>query len=440
MKKFLHKLFVLSIMAIVMVMWTMPLRGQTVHLYLDSVADWSTHYFCMNTVDTVVLHKLSGTVVTQWNCSVPPYVYYDDTLSIPNTYNSLSPTGLLTYYYVGGGMSVYIIFDTILVSPNLMDQTLCGSTPITLDAGNPGVTRYLWSTGDTTQTIQVNATDTYWVTVLSACGNVMDSCSLIFVAPQAELCVVTFDTATQKNKLIWDGTNLQGQWMAIQKRDISNTMTTIDVTPFSDGYYVDMSSNPQSEQAEYAVQIIDTCTNTSDTSIHHFTIWLQISDFGQDVYFQYSTYGGIYVPTYTLYGIRPAGQVDSLKSVAAAFNYFYLPDTIADNYVKFYVGFPVSCGGAKSTIQTKSNIVDGLTGITEHSIWSFFIYPNPTDGILNIMGDLEIREIQMFDVSGRMLFSTAKESVIDMSGFPTGIYIIKIIAADGVYRSKVVKR
>lgn len=439
MKTLLRKLFVLSIMAIAMMMWTMPARATTVHLYLDSVANWSTHYFCASTVDTVMIHKLSGTVIDHWNCSIPPYNFYEDSLAIPNTYNTYNPTGLLGYYYTTGGMMVYIIFDDPVTSLLLPDQVICGTTPITLDAGNPGA-RYLWSTGDTTQTIQVNTTATYWVTIFSACGNVTDSCNLIFVAPEPELCVVTFDTATQKNKLLWDGTNPQGQWMVIQKRDISNNMTTIDVTPFSDGYYVDVSSNPQSEQAEYAVQIIDTCTNTSDTSIHHFTIWLQISDFGSDVYFQYSTYGGVYVPTYTLYGIKSGGQVDSLKSVAAAFNYFYLPDTVADNYIKFYVGFPVSCGGAKSLIQTKSNIVQGLTGISENGMWHFSIHPNPTDGILNIMGDVEISGIQIFDIRGRMMFSTGKEKALDISQYPTGIYILRIVTTEGVYYSKVVKR
>jgi large repetitive protein len=44
----------------------------------------------------------------------------------------------------------------------------CGGT-ITLDAGNPGST-YLWSTGETTQTITVSATDIYSVQVTNSCG------------------------------------------------------------------------------------------------------------------------------------------------------------------------------------------------------------------------------------------------------------------------------
>ena len=44
------------------------------------------------------------------------------------------------------------------------DTSICGASVYTLDAGNPGST-YLWSTGATTQTIQINSTQTVWVQV-----------------------------------------------------------------------------------------------------------------------------------------------------------------------------------------------------------------------------------------------------------------------------------
>ncbi|MBX2925408.1 MAG: PKD domain-containing protein [Chitinophagaceae bacterium] len=48
------------------------------------------------------------------------------------------------------------------------DTTVCSSSALVLDAGNPGA-GYLWSTGATTQTIAVSASGTYHVTV-SGCG------------------------------------------------------------------------------------------------------------------------------------------------------------------------------------------------------------------------------------------------------------------------------
>lgn len=49
------------------------------------------------------------------------------------------------------------------------DLAVCEGDPVTLDAGNPGLF-FLWSTGETTQTISVNQENDYWVLVTNANG------------------------------------------------------------------------------------------------------------------------------------------------------------------------------------------------------------------------------------------------------------------------------
>lgn len=53
------------------------------------------------------------------------------------------------------------------------DTTICSSIALVLDAGNPGAT-YLWSTGATTQTINVASSGTYYVTVSGCNQNIYD--------------------------------------------------------------------------------------------------------------------------------------------------------------------------------------------------------------------------------------------------------------------------
>ena len=69
-------------------------------------------------------------------------------------------------------------FINVIVPPQVilgMDTTICGGSIITLDAGNPG-SGYLWSTGDTTRSIQVDSTGVglgsqdYWVNVTGSYG------------------------------------------------------------------------------------------------------------------------------------------------------------------------------------------------------------------------------------------------------------------------------
>ena len=72
----------------------------------------------------------------------------------------------------GGGClirdTINIIVDTIPVSLG-NDTTLCAGDSTQLDAGNPGST-YLWSTGETTQTIQAKTAGQYFVAVTGATG------------------------------------------------------------------------------------------------------------------------------------------------------------------------------------------------------------------------------------------------------------------------------
>jgi hypothetical protein len=62
------------------------------------------------------------------------------------------------------------------------DTTICVNQPLTLDAGNPGAT-YAWNTNETTQTIIVDSSASYIVTVTD--GNGCSNLDLIDVTVDA---------------------------------------------------------------------------------------------------------------------------------------------------------------------------------------------------------------------------------------------------------------
>lgn len=73
-------------------------------------------------------------------------------------------------YWVQVVLTPCVLSDTINITtipyPNIslpIDTVLCPNTSLTLDAGG-GATNYLWSTGETTQTININSTGIYSVT------------------------------------------------------------------------------------------------------------------------------------------------------------------------------------------------------------------------------------------------------------------------------------
>lgn len=76
--------------------------------------------------------------------------------------------------------SIFVTFDSTPVVNLGADTTFNGTVSDTLDAGNAGST-YLWSTSDTTQTIIVDTTGTYWVTATNQCGSDTDSITISLV-------------------------------------------------------------------------------------------------------------------------------------------------------------------------------------------------------------------------------------------------------------------
>jgi len=106
-----------------------------------------------------------------------------------------------TKYYVAVNDGIITMTDSAVVAVHALlvtdlgeDQALCGETQHFLDAGNPGAT-YLWSTGQTTQTVVVTGEgeNQYWVEVTNEnnCSD-SDTINITFAAiPEVDLGVDT---------------------------------------------------------------------------------------------------------------------------------------------------------------------------------------------------------------------------------------------------------
>ena len=75
----------------------------------------------------------------------------------------------------------------------------------------------------------------------------------------------------------------------------------------------------------------------------------------------------------------------------------------------------------------------------------FTIYPNPTNGILNITSkqDIELQSISIYNVLGQMVASIPNAkgvNSIDVSSLSTGNYFIKIVSDKGTSNAKFIKQ
>ena len=73
---------------------------------------------------------------------------------------------------------------------------------------------------------------------------------------------------------------------------------------------------------------------------------------------------------------------------------------------------------------------------------SISVYPNPSNGNVNINCNNNIKSIQLFDVQGRLLETdliNQTNTVIDISGKSKGVYFLKITSDKGIGVEKIVR-
>jgi hypothetical protein len=84
-------------------------------------------------------------------------------------------------------------------------------------------------------------------------------------------------------------------------------------------------------------------------------------------------------------------------------------------------------------------VKDPNAGLEENAETDYKIYPNPTSDNLNIISQKNIEQIELFDLTGKVLFQkqsiNSKSIQLDVSMFQKGIYLLRI---DGVTFRKIV--
>ena len=73
------------------------------------------------------------------------------------------------------------------------------------------------------------------------------------------------------------------------------------------------------------------------------------------------------------------------------------------------------------------NFLNNTTGINETDLNnSIGIFPNPTTSIINISTSLTNFELKVFDINGQLVLNDRNRHTIDVSNFPTGLYVIRL--------------
>jgi ELWxxDGT repeat protein len=119
------------------------------------------------------------------------------------------------------------------------------------------------------------------------------------------------------------------------------------------------------------------------------------------------------------------GTQKILSDIAGVSPMYYIPFyVIYENNLYFKAEYGST--GAELQRFTPSNL-----SVKNVSINGFSVYPNPTDGIVNIwsFSDATVEEVAVFSLTGQRVLVASRNSV-DVSALPSGLYLMKIKAQD----------
>lgn len=301
-----------------------------------------------------------------------------------------------------------------------LDQILCNGQSTTLDAGNPGAT-YFWSTGATTQTINVTTPAVYFVSVTDPTGcSALDSVTIdgsllsVDLGPDLTICGnggVILDAGNPGNLYSWSD-NSTTQSIFVSTPGIYSVTVTdplgcdaIDDINVAQVPGINAAINsPGSASLGQPVQFNDATTPSAN-----FWIW----DFGD--------------------GTPVVNQQNPTHSYAAL-----------GVYTVTLISSDGTCRDTTTTTVEISNII----GIEEElGASSFELYPNPSDGVFHIAFELYQRKdvsVEVLDLSGKILLRKAGGTTqvfreeIDLGNFSSGLYILRIKAGENASYQKLI--
>ncbi len=364
--------------------------------------------------------------------------------------------------------------DNICSGDNTLIQT-SASSDHPVESGNFS---YSWSptTGlspvnSANPTASPDTTTTYNVTVSDQVGCIASDNVSVFVQnpfTNEQICLVTVDTLSWKNRIMWEKTPGVGTLgYNVYKEVATNVYSAIGFVLYGDpATFVDIYSQPESFANRYKISVVDTCGSESPKTYYHNTMNLTIAAFGSTMglsWTPYSDESGTFVPSlYYIYRGTTPDNMTFLASIPGT-QTSYNDVNVYDVYY-YIVGVmkPGGCNINKSDEYSYSNKKDnsGLVGInsTLYLPGTIIISPNPMSTSatltipnfsyqLSVIGDL----LTVTDITGKVVrrmsdvktdnfqinSSSNLQIKIERGDLKPGIYFVELNAGR-TYRGKLV--
>lgn len=325
-----------------------------------------------------------------------------------------------------------------------------------------------WSNSAVTQSNFNLDSGSYTITALSGSGS--QPCyseKTFFVGTKAPLtqpiCLVTVDTSTTTNLVVWERTETSGihHYNIYRESDLAGNYQLID-TVMADNLsaFNDVVASPMNRSWRYKMSAVNECGAESPVSSEHKTLHLNtflVTGNGSIDILWDDYEGSGNVNGYVVW--RKTDQIDwipvspTIALGTSSYNDVPPPNSTGiDYYIEMSLNSPCTAEKAQDFNTTRSNrergqfsAGDGVDGTSSNSISENYLneismYPNPTQGIVIFeQSGNESITYRITSPSGqvvRILNSSETKTEMQLHDIQSGIYLVEISSGD----SKIIRR
>ncbi len=357
------------------------------------------------------------------------------------------------------------------IVPNIQ-PTACGTPNGGIDltltsSGAQFQVSALWNDGVTSYNRNNLENQHYQIDVLASngCHSVLD-CYVPLLAPaQQNICIVSVDTATTTNLVIWEKTtDIVFDYYKIYRENFTTgSFVLIDTIAYSNlSVFNDVIAIADERSWKYAISAVDFCGAESPRSSIHETMYLNTIVLGTtDNKVYWNNYVGAPFNAYKVIRYSTENGWEQIATVPAIAGGEYVDNTIAglsgfDYLIELDLGFSCSAtyGKANDYNYTRSNKERGITNpgqgtgdpsndLSELNGSNFKVYPNPSQGIFNVQqaGNAAL-QLSVYDLQGKLLqeLSSSEHSIeLNLSNLNNGLYLLRINSISGAKEIKITK-
>lgn len=355
----------------------------------------------------------------------------------------------------------------VVVPVNVTEATCANDGAIDMSINSPFTIQSIaWNTGQSTEDISSLSPGFYAITVTDNAGCIgMSSVNLNPELPATtEICVVTVDTSTNTNLIVWEkpvSTTID-HFKIYRESSVAGVFQYVDQVPYAfESRYTDTIAYPQLRSWRYKVVTVNNCGIESIPSAIHKTIHMVTNDAGPGQYeINWDEYEGFTYPTFHVWRFTDVNGWEEIHTESFGGTYQYIdtpPSEIDLDYI-VYVVPPDTCtstlkatdyNSSRSNKNTNHSSFPGDpdpvddTGFDDEEL-IVQIYPNPSEGIyqiyVNAVGHFDI---EVFDLSGQLVKqanSISNQYQLNLNDFASGSYFIKIKSEKLTINKQLIKR